>query len=167
MKAFLSRWKKVLVAIAVVALIAGILVFVLLLQWANDMVPVTAEEFSALMTAHGFEIEEVEAEEGSDADALLDRVLTARNGAYQVEYYACTSSEIASRFYYSNRNRLDGLRHYSALSSHISVGNYGNYALNSAGSYYYLARIQSTLIYVEADEAYQAEIEAIFKELGY
>lgn len=85
---------------------------------------------------------------------------------WSMDFLVANSSENAARMYQTNVNTFEN-ESDSGIHSSIKAGNYGTYEKISGGKYMYVAYVDSTMIYVNADEQYKDEIKALIEDIGY
>lgn len=83
---------------------------------------------------------------------------------WSMDFLVANSAENAARMYQTNVNTFETL---SKSHASVTVGNYGTYEGTSSEKYMYVAYVDSTLLYVNADIQYKDEVKALIEELGY
>lgn len=130
--------------------------------------PVTEEEFSTAMENKGLEIYDATSQVQQD---YFNSCLIAYNDELQVEYYSLTSESYAEQFYSSV---VTSLREESAgtlegLSNNkmVAFGNYATFTQTNDGTYYYISRVDNTVVCVGVDEELKSDVEQLINIIKY
>lgn len=86
---------------------------------------------------------------------------------YQIEFYELSDADYASSFYNNNKSIFEESKSSSAVETSVSSGNNSKYTLVTNGKYKVVSRIDNTVIYVNVDDEYKAEVKDLLEELGY
>lgn len=125
--------------------------------------PLTIDEFTKFMSNNGFFIEHTKDQYG-DFNYIEDAYEAVKN-EYIIEFYKCTTVDDAQEFYNYNKKQVS---YNSKKKTTVNIGrSYNKISLVNSTNYICVARIQDTVIYVDADKNYKDEIDKVLKELGY
>lgn len=125
----------------------------------------TVEGFTDFMETAGFEVTDATAD--TETNALASAVIIALCENYQIEFYQLIDNETGKAVFYNNKSIFDKEHSIKTMSVQSSFGNYDYYAFTADGNFHIIARIDSTMLYCEADKEYKDEIVKYVKELGY
>lgn len=128
--------------------------------------PTTAELFENVMSVHNFMVTDVT--EAFEAEEITTALIASQEDAsYQIEYQeyptisqACTFFDVAS-----GAMKVKESENVKGISE--KEGNYEEYYLLTEGVFYYVARIDNTVIYSVAYDEYSKDIKKYSEELGY
>ena len=152
--------KTVLILLCVILLVCS-------LTGCSSKTPVTAELFVETMEASGFTTADVTAETETNGLATAVIVAIADGEKYQIEFYQLTDSNTAEAVFRNNKQIFDNEHHTKTLSTELSANNYNYCGFNADGNFHMIARVDSTMLYCEADKAYKDEIVSLVEQLGY
>ena len=85
----------------------------------------------------------------------------------QAEYYRLVSESAAQRFFGSVKAAFEAQKGNVSGSTSVELGNYAIYSLTTNGSYYYIARVDQTVVIFVADESCKDQVKAMCKAMGY
>jgi hypothetical protein len=124
----------------------------------------TASDFKSKMASNGYTVEDATNQFDSEQ---IKQVYLALNDAYQIEFFEASSEAQAISAYKENKALFEASKGSTFGETTNNVSNYSKYTLKSDGKYKVISRIDTTWIYVDADDTYKAEINTVLKELGY
>lgn len=153
------KWEKVLWCV-------GLLLLLVTGCGQANYKPLTAQEFEDAMADHNFKIQDV-SERISKEEVSAARIASQEDEDYQIEFQVYADMEQAQDFFQSVQQSMIENREKDAKESLIRERNYEGYTLQSSGVCYFVARIDTTIVYVVAYEEYSEEIMSYMKELGY
>lgn len=130
----------------------------------SNRTPVSVDDFDATMEEKGFEIVDAT---GQIAPDSITAISLAMNDNYQIEFYEMVDDATATAIYAENKAIFESYAVGSSATLSKNIMNYAYYSVTNSGTYYALAKIENTMIYVVADVEYKDEISEILKELGY
>ncbi len=138
--------------------------FVLLTACSSGPKPLTASQFTSKMESQGFEVYDVTSQFEA---GLVNSVLLATNGKYQLEFYITPTVESAFASFSSNQDVFSQNKADGDTDTTDEGDNYNRYQLTAGGNYYVISRIDNTFIYCTAPAEYQADIDSTLDYLGY
>lgn len=153
------------IVIAMVLVIAAVVVAVVL--WLNSRQPITAEEFTAVMEGHGFQVNEVDMSWAEEPECYRTVLEATDSVNYQVVYYHMRDSEAALRLYTSAKATIESTAGSVVSYTNVNMGRFGSFTQTSNGLYSCVSYIDDTVISVRTAEECKAEFKEIVKELGY
>jgi len=154
---------KIIIAILIVILIAGVSVFFLL---NKEKTSITAEEFKTIMVDKGYTFVDVK-QQFAIYDFIEKAYIALKDKDYQIEFYETSDNESAIYLYNHNMSLAENKKTSGHIRTTMQGKNYSEYTLISEGKYKYISRINNTMVYVDVDTEYQEEVKEILKELGY
>ena len=141
------------------------LVMLFLVTGCGKKTAITTSEFNSKAEKAGYQTTDITAQYSSYKH--VKEATIAKNDNYQVEFYVITSEEEAKGMYETNKSDFENSKGSSSSYSSVELGNYSTYAQTSSGKYKYIARVDSTLLYIDVDEKYKDDVKKFVKELGY
>lgn len=120
--------------------------------------------FTQKMEAEGFTI--VDATDQFETDDV-NSVTLAMKEEYQIEFYEITSESLAIGSFQQNKSTFESYKGNSSAESSVSMGNYSTYALTTGDMYYYISRVDTTMLYMAIPVTYKEEAKEIVESLGY
>lgn len=150
-----------------VTAVAVLIAAVMLLFTGCSKTSATTEEFKTLATEKEFVIEDA-IEQFASYDYIKEATIAApKDLSYQIEFYVLSDSSYAQSFFESNKAKFELTKADGFLESSSSGKNYACYSLTSGGKYMFIERIDTTVVYVNADEGKKDTIDEFLKALKY
>lgn len=128
--------------------------------------PVTAQKFEKVMADHNFKVQDV-SDRFTEESIMAARTASQEDEDYQIEFQVYAKPQQAQDAFQSVQQSMSANREKGATDWLQRTGNYDGYTLQTGGVYYFVARIDATLVYTVAYEEYSEEILSYMKELGY
>ncbi len=153
-------------ALVVVGVLAAVAAYFLL----GKKTAVTPEKFIEVLTAHDIPYEDITAElalETKEYEQGLFGEGTDPASYVQAEYYRLVSESAAQRFFGSVKAAFEAQKGNVSGSTSAELGNYAIYSLTTNGSYYYIARVDQTVVIFVADKSCKDQVKAMCKAMGY
>ena len=141
------------------------LCFVLTLGGCGKKTVLTTEQFKNVTEQRQMTTADVSSQYSSYE--YVKEATVATNGNYQIEFYVLDNEENAGKMFDINYNSFESYKGTTSAYSEYNLSNYHTYSLATNGKYYYIARVDNTLLYVNAEDEYKEEIKTIVKNLGY
>ncbi len=147
------------------AALAMMMVMLVGLTACSKKTAISVEEFNDILESKGCTIEDAT---GQLAPESITAISLALSDDYQIEFYEFVDNETATAVFLENKTIFEG-HTGSGASAEITknIMNYSYYSVSTSSTFYMLAQIDNTMLFVEADVAYKDEIVEIVKELGY
>lgn len=142
------------------------LVLLVLFAGCSKKQAITSDQFTDTLTQKGCEIHDV-TQQFESADIQVVKATVAKNSNFQIEFYEIEDTEQAKAMFEGNKNKFQLQKGSNSTETSNSGSSSGSYNLNTGGKYKLLSYIDNTLVYIDADDTYKAEIQDILKELGY
>ena len=127
---------------------------------------VTAKTFINTMSVHKFIVTDI-TDQFETEEIVSAQIASQEDADYQIEFQEYVSVVQAKNFFEGAKSAIATKQLEEDQDVSYEEGNYEEYTLLSDGVYYYVARIDNTIIYVVAYEEYSEEIKTYSKELGY
>lgn len=164
----MSAGKKVLLVIlALTVAAAGVTVLVITL---GKKTPVTSETFMEVLAAHGIPYRDITADLTLESREYRQGILGEGTDPAQyvrAEYYLMVSESAAMRFSGSMRASLEAKKGSVSTQTSTALGNYEVYTLDTNGIYYYVARVEETVVVLMGDHERKGEVKEMIKAFGY
>ena len=122
---------------------------------------ITPDRFVAIMKDEGFEVKEQSDIYGDNAK----KIYKADNGKYSVEYYSFDNVSDADNFYEEVEKQV---KPKSATKEISLMGkNYRAYTVVKSGAYYFVERVENTVIIVQGSSSHEEVSKKLLKKFGY
>lgn len=128
--------------------------------------PITEKSFINSMSMHNFIINDM-SDHFQEEEISAAQIASQEDGDYQIEFQKYPTITQAVHFFESVTEALTIRENVNKEDLIYTEGNYAEYTLKQDGVYYFVARIDNTILYVVAYEEYMEEINTYMKELGY
>lgn len=123
---------------------------------------ITAEKFVSIMKDEGFETKEIT---GYADNVESKKAYKAQNGDYTIEFYEF-DTELDSTFFYHNREEKVNSKSATKKVS-MSGNNYELLTLVKNGEYYFIERIDKTVVIVYGSSKHEEASKTVLKKFGY
>ena len=123
---------------------------------------ITPEKFVSVMKDEGFEVKEIT---GYADDVESKKAYKAQNGNYTIEFYEF-DSELDSSFFYNNREKSANSKSATKKVS-MSGKNYELLTLVKNGEYYFIERVDKTVVIVYGNSKHEDASKTVLKKFGY
>lgn len=148
------------IVIAVSALVFGIKFFKEKVLIVKDSI--TSEKFVSIMNEEGFEVAEI-TEDVEDVKAK--KAYKAENGNYTIEFYEFENERDSRVFFIENGEKNDSNTSTKKIS--ISGNNYNTFTIVKNGRFFFMERIDKTIIIVDGYAKYEEASKNLLKSFGY
>ena len=154
--------------------IIAIIVIWILIMWKTtgtvgfNKTPITGEEFTSTMKDNGLEIYDATSQLQKE---YFESGFIAYNDDLQVEYYSLVDDNYAKQFYTSIVSSLrdeskDSIFELSTNKT-VAFGNYATFTQTNDGKYYYISRIDNTIVCVGVNEEFKTNIDELMNKIKY
>lgn len=132
--------------------------------------PIDAEKFESSAVSSGYSVQ-IDNDFGEKFDSV-DNAFVAKDEEddYQITYLVINSSDNAKEIFSSYKTDLEKIKSENAKNNHsssTSSAKYEKYKLLTKDHFLYIARIENTIILINAGVEDKAEAESFIKEIGY
>ena len=86
---------------------------------------------------------------------------------WKVEFYELTSSDSAEEMFDTNKALFEKEKTKNSSDASSNIRNYNTYSLTTSLNYYYLSRVDNTLLYVKVDLSHKKDVKKFIDKLGY
>ncbi len=133
-----------------------------------DKKVLTPDEFMDIMVAEGYNIYDITAQTTDFTDIETVYAATTGEELYQIEFIKMVDVEAAEALFTGNKVGLEQYKEANAYTDYdLDLANFSTYKINVIGRYVVVSRVEDTLIFINAPEAFKDEIDRIVKVLGY
>ena len=155
--------KKYLVALSIF-----IILIMITCTGCGDKNSIAATDFVSTMESNNYYIKDV-SDQYAKYELFVDATLAVNpTNEYQIEFYTFTNETDAKNSYDTTKqNQYDSLEDSSSSNVSVDINNYSKCSFTTTTVYFYMCRIDNTMIYVKAPVAYKDEIQKIIDKLGY
>lgn len=143
-----------------------VVMMVFALGACTSKTPKNPEEFTQIMEAAGFDVED----ETSDVDEFpvnVSSFLIAEGNDYDFQYCMVEDEDAAKLLFKTIKGYAEDEFRVGAVTTSVSLGNYDYYALTDDGEFFLFARIDNTMIFCATDKMYKEEVVDYAEQLGY
>lgn len=139
----------------------------LLLTGCFTKKPITTEDFVKEANNKNYRVVNAIEQYGRYEEIEEATIARSKDNNYQIEFYVLNSSKSAAAMFDSNKELFE--QDSSIIKSRFTsnINNYSVYKLLSNNKFRYLCRVDSTLLYINADDKYKKELEEFIKNIGY
>lgn len=157
-----------LLAVILIAICAIVIVFMLSIFLGKE--PISAQSFESTAISSGYTVQihyyyEEEYDSVDNAFVAIDE-----QDDYQIAYLIVDSKDGAKEIFQSFKADLENIKDENKgynHSSEASGSKYEKYELTTKDHFLYIARIENTIILVNAGAEDKAEVETFIKEINY
>ncbi|MBE6824906.1 MAG: hypothetical protein E7513_06130 [Ruminococcaceae bacterium] len=154
----MNFFKRFLIAVLTVILAISLVA-------CDERTPQSAEGFTDTMESEGFTV--VDSTIFAQTAVTADKVLTALNDNYEIEFYELDCIPTAKDFHQLNKDAFESEDSVSDNSTEINSSNFDYYDMTSDTGFHLSTRIDNTVIYCYTEAEYKEEIIKLVKALGY
>jgi len=127
----------------------------------------TTDKFKTTLEGKKFELTDTY-KQHEDEGNFKEATLAKSESGYEIEFVVLDNEDRAKNVFGVKKKEYEDLRGNVASSQvETNIGNYNSYAVTSNGLYMYVIRVDSTVLYLKAEDKYKNEIKDLIKELGY
>lgn len=128
----------------------------------------TPDDFESLMFEQGYNIYDITAQVVDYDEIQTVYVATTGDELYQIEYIELVDEKSAYALFVGNQVMFEECKDGDDFTEYdLELANFNEYHLTSSGRFMMLLRVENTLIYVDAEDQFQTEIEAALDAIGY
>lgn len=146
---------------------AILLVSIMLLFSGCSKTAAASDSFKAVAAEMSMETADV-IQQFAAYDYVKEAIIAApADHKYQIEFFVLSDASYAKSFFDANKAKFE-LSKGSSFSEKSSNGkNYVSYTLTAGDRYMFLEQVDSTVVYVDVEEAYADSVKEFLKELKY
>lgn len=156
----MKKFKLVILILIMVVAIGVIVLFVTMRQVSNKK-PITEQEFAELLSNYNIEATDIS---GTIQTPIVERLLVGKVDGFHAELYLCSSDDTAKALFNENK---ESMKISAGSYSVLSLGNYGRCKLTTGDKFYYLARIDNTILLVYSFNSDKENVLKLASEMGY
>lgn len=157
-----------LLAVILIAISAIVIVFMLSIFSGKE--PISAQSFESTAVSSGYTVQ-IDNNFGKKYDSINNAFIASDvEDDYQIAYLIADSKDGAKEIFQSFKSDLENIKDENKgynHSSEASSSKYEKYELTTKDHFLYIARIENTIILVNAGIEDKAEAESFIKEIGY
>lgn len=142
-----------------------LIIMLFLLTGCNKKTALGVLDFKTKM--EGYEISDATNQFDGAVGILSSATIAKSSDGWQIEFYVLTDDVNAKNMFIDNKDEFDLYVTEENNSIMTNDGNYATYTLNSDDYYYYLSRIDNTLLFVKVKDKYMNTVKGIVEGLGY
>lgn len=86
---------------------------------------------------------------------------------WKVEFYELKDSDSAEEMFDKNKAAFEKDKTDKNVDASSNIRNYNTYSLTTSVNYYYLSRIDNTLLYVKVELSHKNSVKKFIDKLGY
>lgn len=142
------------------------IIMIILLITACGKKEMTEDKFTTYFENQGFAVTDVTTK--LNKDGVKKAVVAVKEDeSYQIEYFIFEKENDAKVNFSLNKNKFIEEKSGTSAIKDESKTSYEKYALTNDGKYKLVARVKSSLIYVNTVDTYKKEINEMLAEIGY
>lgn len=135
------------------------------LSGCEDKTKLSAEEFKTKMSDKEFTVQDATAQL---EDEFVEKVYVAITpDKYQIEFFEVKDEDVAKSSYEMNKEKIEEKKGTVSTHSEVNMGNHSKYSLGTDDRWMVVSRIDNTFIYLNVDQEYKEEVNAVLEMLGY
>lgn len=169
----MSRKKNLYInyVIPIIGVIFIIVWGILVIDSVKPLDTATGEQVWNVFSSHGYtplDLTEIYIEENPNIGLIKNTSI--RPGDFQLEFYefdSAKSAKSASTSVTSNITEIKRQNFNNCIETRVSKTNIFNMTLRADGKYYFITRIDNTILYAYGTEESASEILSIAEDLGY
>ena len=127
---------------------------------------VSVEEFLSVTGKYGYIPSDVTSE-AQKSNPKIVQSISLNNNTIEIEFHVLEDMNSALNKYTIIQRNVESYRMEGYLFSTDATTNYESYALNTKDNYYYVSRVDETLLYIKGDYKDKDEIVNFVEEIGY
>lgn len=150
-----------------VSIIAVLIASIMLFFAGCSKAAATTDSFKAIAKEKSMETTDV-IQQFESYDYVKEATVAApADHKYQIEFFVLSDASYAKSFFNANKVQFE-LTKSSSFSEKSNDGeNYSTYTLVDNNRYMFLEQVDSTVVYVNVEEAYTDAVKEFIKELKY
>ncbi len=86
---------------------------------------------------------------------------------WRVEFYEFNNEDNAEKVFNTNKKLFEKEKTKNSTEASSNWRNYSTYTLTTSLNYYYLCRVENTMIYVKVDLSHKKDVKKFIDKLGY
>jgi hypothetical protein len=94
-------------------------------------------------------------------------IIAANLRGWRVEFYELDNSDNAEKMFDKNKKTFEKEKNKNSDDASSNIRNYNTYSLTTSTNYYYLSRVDDTLVYVKSNISHKNDIKKFIDKLGY
>ncbi len=123
------------------------------------------EDFNRIMINEGFDV--VNVVNKYTEYPYFEEAYIAKKEGYEIQFYELENDSYAKKLYNANKQQMESEKNGTYIDSNVELINFNKYTLDTQGTYTVVSRIDDTIIYLNVNNEYKEEVNAILKKLGY
>lgn len=127
---------------------------------------ITKYGFVTKAESNDYEIFDV-SEQYASYDFVETATIAKKSNDWQVEFYELDDDESAIGMFNENKTIFEQQKESVNNESTTSANNYVTYTLITNNNYMYLSQVDNTLLYINVQKEYKAEVQKFVEALGY
>ena len=124
---------------------------------------IDSNTFKSILTESGFNVTQ---ETNNISIDIKELYVGTKEDGYLIEYYQYENEDFAKKAYESKKETYKN-NNIKKTQIESEAGNYSRYALTSDGRYYFIGRVDNTIVLVLSSEKDKKDAEGVIKKLGY
>lgn len=154
---------KIILALIIIVVVLFIAADKILLKERN---PITAETFIGMMISKDFAVDET-ADDLEEYDILLRKSIKASHSGCEMVFYELETKEDAIKLFDIYKEEIKSITENVRSTLSSGVSNYQSYQKSTKETYYYIARIENTVLLVECDTDEKVDVRKLLTEMTY
>ena len=128
---------------------------------------VSVEEFLSVTGKYGYIPSDVTSEAQKGNPKIVQSISLVSNNGIEIQFHVLEDMNSTLNKYTVTQRNVESYRIEGYLFSTDATTNYESYALNTKDNYYYVSRVDETLLYIKGNYKDKDEIVKFIEEIGY
>ena len=144
-----------------------IIILIMFLCSCNELVAVDTNKYIDVSKHYNLNIRE-DAQKELDNNKYISNLTISENNKFKSFFYIFNDLQVAIDSFDNEKAVLETQKNSVIYSeTKVNLNNFNKYIIDTNDNYYYLIRVDNTLLYIEGKDNYKTEINSFAKELGY
>lgn len=143
-----------------------VLIFIFTLTGCMEKKMITSDQFIKLSKENKLTVYNV-TDQYKKEDNIKKGFVSINLRGWKVEFYELTSSDSAEEMFDTNKALFEKEKTKNSSDASSNIRNYNTYSLTTSLNYYYLSRVDNTLLYVKVDLSHKKDVKTFVEKLGY
>ena len=143
-----------------------LIIFIFTLTGCMEKKTITSDNFIMISKKDKLTVYNVTDQYKKEAKIKKGYVSSNARG-WRVEFYELVDSSSAEEMFNTNKKLFEKEKTKNSNYASSNIRNYNTYSLTTSLNYYYLSRVDNTLLYVKVDLSHKKDVKKFIDKLGY
>ena len=155
------------IIVLIILLIIVVVVFIFIKNIFNIKSSITSSKFEEIMKENNYNLGDATEQYNNNDGLKKVTVAVSPSTLYQIDFFELETDDFAKSIYQTNRDRYEKRLTNNNISSEDNGNNWSIYILEKDTYFFYVARIDKTVLIIDSENIYKNEFIDILKKLGY